>query len=118
MLKAIQGDQKKGKSSSKCQTATDKLQYLMYLNQSITLAMAKTMQHLSHFVFILMATITLVRIDSYLDHLRSGIKQDTLNALRTASLLTATPLKTEEDNAQYENKLWFICSQEGMLSAI
>ena len=40
------------------------------------------MRHLSNFVFILMANGSLVRRDSYLNHLvRSGIKQDTLNAL-------------------------------------
>ena len=31
-LKTIHGDQKKGKSSSKCQTAADELQYLMNFN--------------------------------------------------------------------------------------
>ena len=52
-LKIIEGDQKKGKSS-KCQNTTDELQYLTDFNQSISLAMAKTMQHLCEFVFISM----------------------------------------------------------------
>ena len=81
-LKIIQGDQEIGKSSTKCQTAMDELQYLIEFNQSISLAMAKTVQHLSDFVFISMANITLARRDSYL-HLRSGIKNDTLPDLRT-----------------------------------
>ena len=33
-----------------------------------------------------MANLTLTRKDSYLDYLKAGIKQDTLNALRTAPL--------------------------------
>ena len=39
----------------------------MTFNQSITQAMARTMQDLSDFVFINMANITLLRCDSYLD---------------------------------------------------
>ena len=62
----------------------------MDFNQHICVAMAKTMQHLSDFVFILMANYTLERRDAHRDHLRTGIKQDTLNALRTASLNMAT----------------------------
>ena len=51
----------------------------MNLNQSITLAMARTMQGLSDFVFVNMAKITLSTCDTYLDHLKSGIKHDTLH---------------------------------------
>ena len=72
--------------------------------------MAKTVQPFSDFVFILMANITLVKIDSYRDHLSSCIKQDTLATLRTAPLHLATLYpddvykKAEDDIAQYENK--------------
>ena len=52
--------------------------------------MTKTMQHLANFVFISMVNFTLARRDAYIDQLRSGIKQDTLNALRTASLNMST----------------------------
>ena len=48
--------------------------------------MARTMQDLSSGVFINVANFTLTRRDSYLDYLKAGIKQDTLNALRTAPL--------------------------------
>ena len=82
----------------------------MDFTQSISLAMAKTMQHLSDFVFNSMANITLTRRDFYLNHLRSAIKQDTLKTLRTAPLHLATLFpdtvlkKAEEDIAQFENK--------------
>ena len=85
-LKIIEGDQMKGKSSRKCQNVTDKLQYLMDFDLSISLAMAKTMQHLSEFVFISMTNLTLALRDSYLDHLRSGIEQDTLGCSQKCSL--------------------------------
>ena len=54
--------------------------------------MAKTMEHLSDFVFVSMANLTLTRRDCYLSHLKSGIKPDTLAALRTAPLQLATLL--------------------------
>ena len=85
-LKTIRTNQSKGKSSSKVSTATDELQYLMDFNSSICQAMAKTMEHLSDFVFVSMANLTLARRDSYLSHVKSRIKPDTLVALRTAPL--------------------------------
>ena len=82
----------------------------MDFNKSISLAMAKTMQQMSDFVFISMANFTLVRRDSCQEHLRSGIKKDTLNALRTTPLNMATLFhdnvlkKADEEIAQFENK--------------
>ena len=40
--------------------------------------MAKSMEHLSDFVFITMANVTLARRDAYLAHAKSGIKPETL----------------------------------------
>ena len=48
--------------------------------------MAKTMEHLSEFVFINVANMTLARRDDYLAHVKAGIKQDTLSALRQAPI--------------------------------
>ena len=58
----------------------------MNFNQSITRAMAKTMQDLLDFVFVIMVNITHAKCDSYLDHLKSEIKHDILAALRTAPI--------------------------------
>ena len=58
-LKAIQTEGK-GKSASKVATATDELQCLMDFIASISQAMAKTMEHLSDFVFVSMANLTLI----------------------------------------------------------
>ena len=60
------------------------LEYLTTFNRSISQAMARTMQDLSEAVFINMANFTLARRDSYLDYLHAGVKQDTVNALRTS----------------------------------
>ena len=64
-------------------------------------------KHLSNFVFISMANLTLARRDVYLAHLRFGIKPNTLAALRTAPLHMATLFpdnilkKAEEDIASF-----------------
>ena len=69
--------------------------------------MVRTIQHLSDFVS--MANFRLARRDTYLAHLRSGIKPDTLAALRfapldLATLFRAVPYKRVKMTAQYENK--------------
>ena len=88
-LKAIRVKHK-GKSSLKLSTATEELQFLMDFNSSICQAMAKSMEHLTDFVFVNMANVTLLRRDSYLAYLKAGIKADTLAALRTAPLHIST----------------------------
>ena len=82
-LKTLHLD-RKGKSSERTKQAIDELDYLVTFNRSISQAMARTMQDLSEGVFISMANFTLARRDSYLEYLHAGVKQDTLNALRTS----------------------------------
>ena len=62
----------------------DELDYLVTLNRSVSQAMARTMQELSEGVFISMANFNLARRESYLEYLHAGVKQDTLNTLRTS----------------------------------
>ena len=108
-LKTLRVDSK-GKGSSKASGAMDKLQYLMDFNSSITQAAAKTMEHLSEFVFISMGNLTLARCDAYLTHVKSGIKPDTVAALRTAPLHIPTLFpdtvikRAEEEISHYETK--------------
>ena len=82
-LKTLHLDSK-GKSSEKVKQAVNELEYLTTFSWSISQAMARTMQDLSEGVFINMANFTLARNDSYLDYLHAGVKQDTVNALRTS----------------------------------
>ena len=108
-LKVLKAEHK-GKGSAKVSPAVDELHYLLDFNASISQAAAKSMEHLSDFVFITMGILTLVRRDAYLSHLITGIKQDTLTALRTAPLHLptlfpdATIKRAEEDIAQFESK--------------
>ena len=108
-LKALRSESK-GKASSQFTAAADELNYLMDFNSSISQAAAKAMEHLSEFIFVSMGNLTLVRRDAYLSHLRTGIKPDTLTALRSAPLHIATLFpdavikRAEEDIAQFESR--------------
>ena len=109
-LKTIKTEMAKGKSSSKAAGVVDELQFLMNFNSSITQAMAKTLEHLSDFVFVTVANTTLTRRDSYLSHLKAGIKPDTLASLRTATLHIPTLFpdealrQAEQGIASFESK--------------
>ena len=109
-LKILQSEHSKGKSADKVGGATEELQYLMTFNSSITQCMAKTMEHLSDFGFVSMYNFTLARRDSYLAHMKSGIKQDTLAALRQSPMDSVTLFpdnilkKAEEDISKFEDR--------------
>ena len=109
-LKSIRAEINKGKCSSKFSNAVDELQFLSDFNSNISQAMAKTMEHLSDFVFVTVANSTLARRDAYLSHLKAGIKPDTLASLRTAPLQMATLFpdealkQAEQDIANFETK--------------
>ena len=109
LLKTIRSEGK-GKGSSKVSEATEELQFLMDFNASITQAAAKTMEHLTEFVFFTMGNLTLARRDAYLNHLKNGIKPDTFAALRTGPLHIATLFpesaikRAEEEIAHYDSK--------------
>ena len=80
----------------------------MDFNRNISHGIAKTLKHFSDFVFISTAKLTLPRRDSYVAHVRSGIKPDTLAALTAylhiATLFPDTILKKAEDDfGSFEN---------------
>ena len=108
-LKALQTELSKGKSSTKAQGALDELHYLASFNQNLSFAMGKSLQHMSDFIFVQMANLTLVRRDSYLDNLKPGVKPDTFSSLRNCPLNgyalfpDATIRKAEEEITQFEN---------------
>ena len=100
----------KCKSSEKMKQAVSELEYLTTFNRSISQAMARTMQDLSEGVFINIANFTLARRDSYLDYLHAGVKQDTVNALRTSPVYLNTLFpdqlisKAEEEISRSEER--------------
>ena len=108
-LKTLQTELSKGKSSGKTQAALDELHYLASFNQNISFAMGKSLQHLSDFIFVQMANLTLARRDAYLDNLKAGVKPDTLSALRKCplngyALFPDSIIRNAEDEiTQFEN---------------
>ena len=106
-LKALRVESK-GKTAAKVSSAVDELQFLLDFNSSVCQTMAKSMEHLTEFVFVTMANTTLLRRDSYLAYLKASVKADTLNALRTAPLHLDTLFpdsvvkKAEEDITSFD----------------
>ena len=106
-LKAVRVEAK-GKTPANVSAAVDEVQFLLDFNSSVCQAMAKSMEHLTEFVFVSMANATLLRRDSYLAYLKAGVKADTLNALRTAPLHLdtlfpdSTVKRAEEDIADFD----------------
>ena len=77
----------------------------MDFNASIFQAAAKTMEHLSEFVFISMANLTLTRRDSYLTHVKTGIKADTVAPIHISTLFPDDLIKrTKEEISHHESK--------------
>ena len=109
-LKIVQSEHSKVKSADKVGGATEELQYLMSFNSSIAQCMAKTMEHLSDFAFVSMYNFSLACRDSYMAHMKSGIKQDTLTSLRQAPMDLPTLFpdslmkKAEDDISKFEDK--------------
>ena len=91
-LKTLQTELSKGKSSGKAQAALDELHYLASFNQNVSFAMGKSLQHLSDFICVQMANLTLARRDAYLDNLKAGVKPDTLSGLRNCPLYAPSML--------------------------
>ena len=117
-FRVLQSEQAKGKSAGKVGSAKEELQYLMNFSTSITHCVAKAMEHLSDFTFFSMANVTLCRRDSYLAHFKSGLKQDTVAALRQAPLdlptlfLDSVLKRAEDDIGRFEDK----CRSHGQSS--
>ena len=108
-MKTLQTELSKGKSSGKAQAELDELHYMTSFNQNVSFAMGKSLQHLTDFIFVQMANLTLARWDAYLDNLKAGVKADTFSALRNCPLdeyaLFADSIirKAEDMITQFEN---------------
>ena len=92
----------KGKAPKEVSAALTDLKDLMAFHQNVAL------QHLADSIFVNMTNLILLRRDSYLEHVKSGIKSDTWNQLRNTPLFgyglfpDAVIRTTEQDIANYE----------------
>ena len=106
----MQAQLKTLRSETKARVLARFLQPQTSSNASWTLMLAPHRLQLTDFVFISMGNLTLAHWDAYLNHLKTGIKLDTLAALRTSPLHIPTLFpdtvikRAEEEIAHYENK--------------
>ena len=68
----------KGKAPKEVLAALGDLKDLMAFHQNVSVAMGTALQHLADSLVIHLSILILIRRDSYLDHLKVGIKQDQL----------------------------------------
>ena len=60
----------------------------MAFHQNVSVAMGTALQHLADSIFVNMANLVLLHRDSYFEHIKQGIKSDTLNQLRNVPLFS------------------------------
>ena len=76
----------KGKAPKEVSAALSDLKDLTAFHQNVSVAMGTALQHPADSLFVQMSNLILLRRDSYLDHVKNGIKPDTYNQLRNAPL--------------------------------
>ena len=95
----------KGKAPQEVSAALSDLKDLTAFH----LAMGTALQHLADSLFVQMSNLILLRRDSYLDHVKNGIKPDTYSQLRNAPLFghglfpDAIIRTAEQDNASHHS---------------
>ena len=76
----------KGKSAKEVSEALKELRDLCAFHQNVSVSLGTALQHLADSLFVQLGNFILMRRDSYLDHVRPGMKMDTWNELRNAPL--------------------------------
>ena len=99
----------KGKSPKEVTEAFRDIKDLLAFHHNVSLSMGTALQHLADSLFVNLSNLILLRRDSYLEHVRPGIKPDTWNMLRNApmfgyGLFPDAVLNTaEQDINKYES---------------
>ena len=60
------------------------LKYLLAFHHNVSLSMDTALQHLADSLFVHHSNLILLQCDSYLEHVKPGIKPDTWNVLQNA----------------------------------
>ena len=76
----------KGKAPKEVSGALTELKDLMAFHQNVSVAMGTALQHLADSLFVHLANLVLIHRDSYLDFVKPGVKEDTMNLLHNAPL--------------------------------
>ena len=98
----------KGKAPKEVSGALTDLRDLMAFHQKVSTAMGTSLQHLADNLFVHLSNLILIRRDSYLEFVKSGVKQDIMNLLRNAPLFSyglfpdAAIMRAEQDVQKHE----------------
>ena len=76
----------KGKLPKDVSSALTDLRDQVAFHQRVSVAMGTSLQHLADSIFVFLANMIILRRDSYLDFVKQGINQDTMNLLRNSPL--------------------------------
>ena len=85
-LVCLQSNFSKGKAPKEVSEGLHDLKDYLAFHQNVSIAMGTSLQHLADSLFVNMANLVLLRRDSYLDHVKPGVKPDTWTQLRNAPL--------------------------------
>ena len=75
-LVCLQSNFNKGKAPKEVSEALHDLKDYLAFHQNVSVAMGTSLQHLADSLFVNMANLVLLRRDSYLDHVKPGVKSD------------------------------------------
>ena len=76
----------KGKAPKEVSSVLNDLRDFMAFRQRVSVAMGMSLQHLADNLFVHLSNLILLRRDAYLDFMKNGVKQDTMNILCNAPL--------------------------------
>ena len=99
----------KGKAPKEVSRALSELKDLMAFHQNMSIVMGTGLQHLADSLFVHLANLILVSRDAYLEHVKPGVKQDTMRLLRNSPLFgyalfpDAAINTAEQDISKYES---------------
>ena len=99
----------KGKAPKEVVETIKDLKDLASFHSSISVTLGTALQHLSDSLFVQLANFILLRRDSYLDFMKTGVKADTWNKLRNAPLFSSALFPddilatAEQDILKHEN---------------
>ena len=99
----------KGNAPKEVSEALKDITAYMAFHQNVSVAMRTPLQHLADSLFVNLANLVLIHRDSYLEHVKPGIKPDTWNLLRNAPIFgyglfpDSVLCTTEQDIGKHES---------------
>ena len=99
----------KGKAPKEVTEALKDIKDYMPFHQNVSVAMRTALQHLADSLFVNLASLILIRCDSYLGHVKLGIKPDTWNLFRNVPMFgyglfpDSVLCTAEQDIGKYES---------------